>query len=281
MTRRFLLVFLLFVSPLWSAERTTVTILATTDLHGHIFPFDYYGNRPANVGLAKAATIIRRIRKEKPHALLIDCGDTIEGSPLVYLHAHQVLAKDPKAGPNPMMLAMNELDYDAMVVGNHEFNFGMEVLLRAKKDAQFEWLSANVTAAATAEEALALRKKDVESAFRSVEQRVFTPMIVEEVDGVSVAIIGLTTPAVPNWERPENIESYRFEPPVEAAREWVRYARGNRHADVVVVAAHLGLERDLDTAQPFPDQLPKENAVYQIAQAVPGIDGIIDRKSVV
>src|SRR5436190_5905795 len=80
------------------AERTTVTIIATTDLHGYILPFDYYANRPANRGLAKAATIIRRLRKEDPHALLIDCGDTIQGSPLVDVHAQQVRRGDPKAG---------------------------------------------------------------------------------------------------------------------------------------------------------------------------------------
>ncbi len=275
MIRRFLLAFLLLVSPLWCAERATVTIVATSDLHGHIFPLDYATNRPANLGLAKAATIIRQIRKEKPHALLIDCGDTIEGSPLAYLYARQLRAHDPQAGPNPMMLAMNDLDYDAMVVGNHEFNYGMDVMLKAKTEAQFEWLSANITPAATAEEAMAVRNKNYTGAAQSVEKRVFTPMIVEEVDGVSVAIIGLTTPAIPNWERPEHIETYRFEPPLAAAKEWITYAREVRHADVVILATHLGLERSLDNAQLFPGQLPGENAVYQLAQAAPGIDGIV------
>ncbi len=258
-----------------AAERITVTVLATSDLHGYIHPFDYYANRPANHGLAKIATLVKQVRKEKPDALLVDCGDTIQGAPLADVHARQVRAKDPKAGPNPMMLAMNALEYNAMAVGNHEFNFGMDVLMKAMKDARFEWLSANVTPAATAVEALALRNKQYGNAYDSIKDRTFTPMLVEDVQGVTVAIIGLTTPAVPSWERPEHIEAYRFEPVVPALREWVKHAREVRKADVVIVAAHLGLERSLESAEPFLGQLPGENGVYQMAMAVPGIDAIV------
>ncbi len=171
-----LLVWCILALSLGAAERVTVTILATTDLHGQIYPYDYYANRPANWGLAKDATIIKQIRATKPHALLVDCGDVIEGSPLEYVHAHRVLAQRPAqragtgtfrlaatsyaglaqgqgpAGEDPMMLAMNALGYDAMVVGNHEFNFGLPVLLKAKQEARFEWLSANVTAVANENE---------------------------------------------------------------------------------------------------------------------------------
>jgi len=258
-----------------AAERVTVTVLATSDLHGHIYPFDYYANQPANRGLAKIATLIKQVRKDKPETLLVDCGDTIEGSPLAQVHARHVRGKDPQAGPDPMMLVMNALEYDAMAVGNHEFNFGMDVLMKAMKDARFDWLSANVTPAATATEALGIRNKQYGNVYESLKDRTFTPMIVEDVKGVTVAIIGLTTPAVPNWERPEHIESYRFEPVVPALREWVKHAREVRKADVVIVAAHLGLERSLEDATPFQGQLPGENGVYQLAMAVPGIDAII------
>ena len=278
---RFLIVALVVWAALGMAglaqapERVTVTILATSDLHGHIYPYDYYTGKPANLGLAKVATILKQIREKKPEALLVDCGDTIQGSPLVSVHAQQVAAHDPKAGPNPMMLAMNVMDYDGMVVGNHEFNYGPEVMLKAMKDAHFEWLSANVPPAVNATEALGMRNKAHSQVFDSLLDRTFEPLIVEDVHGVTVAIIGVTTPAVPSWERPENIEMYRFEPLVASLREWVRHAREIRKADVVIVAAHSGLERSLEDAQPFPSQIPGENAVYQIAMAVPGIDCIV------
>src|SRR5947209_144504 len=99
-------------------ERAHVTILATTDRHGHIDPIDYYTNRPENSGLAKAATIIKQTRKTEPNLLLLDSGDTIQGTPLVYYHNER-----NNAPIDPMMLVMNELKYDSMAVGNHEYNF--------------------------------------------------------------------------------------------------------------------------------------------------------------
>jgi 2',3'-cyclic-nucleotide 2'-phosphodiesterase / 3'-nucleotidase len=281
--------------PAAGPERVALTILATSDLHGYMMPFDYYANRPANRGLAKVATIVRKIRKQHPDALLIDCGDTIQGSPMEDLHSHQVQAylaahKDDKRpaspdrsapraaddpGPDPMIAAMNALDYDAMVVGNHEFNFGLDTMLRAKKEAEFPWISANVTAAANAQEAMAIHNKDYNSAYNMLEERVMVPLIVNVINGVTVAVIGLTTPAVSSFEQPDNISAYRFEGAVASAREWVKYARERRQADVVIVAAHLGLERGIDDPTPFPSQLPGENAVYEIAQKVPGIDAIV------
>ena len=110
-------------------------MLATTDLHGNLYPFDYYTDQPANRGLAKIATLIRAARAANPNNLLIDCGDTIQGTPLEYVYQTYVRTghlplKLAFAGEpfehDPMMLAMNALGYDAMVVGNHEFNFGLE-----------------------------------------------------------------------------------------------------------------------------------------------------------
>src|SRR5918912_4541922 len=119
-------------------ERVQITILGTTDLHGNIDPIDYYTNKPDNRGLAKIATLIKRIRKEHPNVMLIDSGDTIQGSPLESFHGRK-----NNQPPDPMMLAMNSLNYDAMTVGNHEYNFGLKVLEKARSEAKFPWLSAN------------------------------------------------------------------------------------------------------------------------------------------
>jgi 2',3'-cyclic-nucleotide 2'-phosphodiesterase/3'-nucleotidase len=96
------------------SERVQITILGTTDLHGNINPIDYYTNKPDNRGLAKIATLIKAIRKDQPNLLLIDSGDTIQGSPLESFHGRK-----NNQPPDPMMLAMNALNYDAMTVGNH------------------------------------------------------------------------------------------------------------------------------------------------------------------
>jgi 2',3'-cyclic-nucleotide 2'-phosphodiesterase/3'-nucleotidase len=127
-----------------ASTRVQITILGTTDLHGNIYPVDYYTNKPDNRGLAKIATLIKRIRKDNPQALLIDSGDTIQGTPLEYYHN-----KKNNQPPDPMMLVMNSLHYDSMTVGNHEYNFGLKVLEKARGEAKFPWLSSNTYDTAT------------------------------------------------------------------------------------------------------------------------------------
>src|SRR5271170_1885095 len=85
-----------------AAQSVHITLLGTTDLHAHIDPVDYYANKPIALGFAKIATLIRGIRKEQPNSLLLDAGDTIQGTPLGYYFATEEPAK-----PNPMMLVMN------------------------------------------------------------------------------------------------------------------------------------------------------------------------------
>src|SRR5438477_11688355 len=118
--------------------RAHIVILSTTDMHGRIFPIDYYTNKYDNVGIATAATLIKEARKNDPDLMLVDSGDTIQGTPLEYFHN-----KRNNTPPDPMMLAMNALKYDSMTVGNHEYNFGLQVLNKARSEANFPWLSAN------------------------------------------------------------------------------------------------------------------------------------------
>ena len=231
-----------------AAERAQVTLLSTTDLHGHIYPIDYYTDKTADLGLAKLSTLIKQARQEAPDLLLLDCGDTIQGTPLAYYHNRK-----NNAPPDPMMLVMNSLGYVSMTVGNHEYNFGLDVLEKARREAAFPWLSANTYRAGTDEPA-------------------FTPYLVKEVAGVRVAILGLTTPAIPHWENPENYAGLEFRPLVSEARKWVALLRGREHADAVVVAVHCGVEEDLATGRIPPGNFPGENAALAIAREVPGVD---------
>ena len=234
-----------------AASRIHITIMATTDLHGNILPKDYYTGRPDARGLAKAATLIKKARQENPNLLLLDSGDTIQGTPLEYYHN-----KKNNQPPDPMMLAMNALHYDAMAVGNHEYNFGLQVLEKARSEAQFPFLSANT-----------YDKGTLKTHYR--------PYIVKEVAGVRIGVLGLTTPGIPNWDNAENYEGLEFREPLKEAKKWVPVLRLKERVDLVVIAMHMGLEEDLNTGVLNPGQVPNENQALAIARQVPGIDIIL------
>jgi 2',3'-cyclic-nucleotide 2'-phosphodiesterase/3'-nucleotidase len=220
-------------------------------MHGRVLPIDYYTNKYDNVGVAKVATLIKEARKNDPDLLLLDSGDTIQGTPLEYFHN-----KRNNAPPDPMMLAMNALHYDAMTVGNHEYNFGLKVLEKARSEAQFPWLSAN-------------------SYEKGTSKTHYKPYIIKEVEGVRVGVLGLTTPGIPNWENPPNYAGLEFHETVSEAKKWVTILRDQEKVDLVVIAMHMGLEEDLRTGTPSPSQVSNENAAVAIARQVPGVDLIL------
>ncbi|MCA1566705.1 MAG: 5'-nucleotidase C-terminal domain-containing protein [Acidobacteria bacterium] len=235
-----------------TVERAWITILSTTDLHGNILPVDYYTNKPDARGLAKVATLIRQARRENPAGtLLFDSGDTIQGTPLEYFHN-----KKNNAPPDPMMLAMNALRFDALAVGNHEYNFGLGVLEKARREASFPWLSANTYRVGT-------------------NDTYYQPYVVKELNGVRVGLVGLTTPGVPFWENRENFAGLEFREPVAEARKWVGVLREKERVDLVVVAMHMGLEEDLRTGEASPGQVTNENVAARLAREVPGVDLIL------
>ena len=232
-------------------RRAHIVILSTTDMHGRVFPIDYYTNKYDNVGITKVATLVKEARKNDPDLLLVDSGDTIQGTPLEYFHN-----KRNNTPPDPMMLAMNALKYDSMTVGNHEYNFGLPVLNKARSEAKFPFLSANTYDSGTA-------------------KTHYQPYIVKEVQGVRIGVLGLTTPGIPNWENKPNYAGLEFHETVSEAKKWVPILRDKEKVDVVVIAMHMGIEEDLRTGTPSPSQVPNENAGLAIARQVPGVDVIL------
>ncbi len=227
----------------------TLTILHTSDLHGHVHPHDALADADRGEGLARVATAVAAVRAEGGAVLLLDSGDTIEGAPEQAL----VFAGRIGGGGDPIVGAMNRVGYDAMAVGNHEFDFGLERLEASRKEARFPWLSANALG------------PDGEPAF--------APYIVKEVAGVRVGILGLVTPHVANWESPSLLGGLRFGDSVEAARKWVPVLRGKERCDLVVVLAHEGFEKDPRTGRERRDS--GENQSYAVATEVEGIDLVL------
>lgn len=234
----------------WAApkDRVVVTLLQTSDLHVNLLPWDYARGQEAPVGLARVATRIKGIRATTPNVLLLDAGDTIQGTPIGFLHA-----KGKTSGPNPMSVAMSLLRYDAMAVGNHEFNFGLDVLRRAQKDASFPWLSANT------------RNADGSPAFPEY--------VVKSVAGVRIGVLGMVSPNIPNWEPEPNRKGLTWEDPVDTAKRLVPVLRGKERCDFVVVLIHSGPEVDLATGEA--NGTAHENRVAALAKGAPGIDLIL------
>ncbi|MFF5972672.1 bifunctional metallophosphatase/5'-nucleotidase [Streptomyces sp. NPDC012769] len=247
------------------AKRYSFTVMGTTDLHGNVFNWDYFTDKEFDdkahndVGLAKISTLVKQVRAEKGecNTLLIDAGDTIQGTQLSYYYA-KVDPITQAGGPvHPMAQAMNAIGYDAAALGNHEFNYGIPVLRKFQEQCDFPLLGAN-----------ALDAKTLRPAFPPYSMhRLRTP----HGRDVKVAVLGLTNPGIAIWDKANVSGKMVFPGLEEQAAKWVPKLR-SMGADVVIVSAHSGSSG----TSSYGDQLPYiENAAGLVAEQVPGIDAIL------
>ncbi|MCP3756623.1 bifunctional UDP-sugar hydrolase/5'-nucleotidase [Streptomyces sp. TBY4] len=241
------------------------TVMGTTDLHGNVFNWDYFTDKEFDdkahndVGLAKISTLVKQVRAEKGrrNTLLIDAGDTIQGTQLSYYYA-KVDPITARRGPvHPMAQAMNAIGYDAAALGNHEFNYGIPVLRKFEEQCEFPLLGAN-----------ALDAKTLRPAFPPYSMhRLRTP----HGRDVKVAVLGLTNPGIAIWDKANVQGKMTFPGLEEQAAKYVPRLR-SLGADVVIVSAHSGSSG----TSSYGDQLPHiENAAGLVAEQVPGIDAIL------
>lgn len=227
----------------------TLNILLTSDVHGTVYPIHYQDNSKAEIGLAKISTLIKKERSQNANVLLIDNGDFIQGTPFTYHYA--TYEKDME---NPMSLLANYLEYDIAIIGNHEFNYGMDILNNAVTTANSPYLSANI-----------LDKNRKEPYFGK-------PYIIKHIESnIKIAILGVTTHYIPHWEQAHHIKDLQFEDAFETTKKWVSYIRKHEKADLLVVAYHGGFERDLQTGVPT-EVLTGENQGYAMCHEIEGID---------
>jgi 5'-nucleotidase / UDP-sugar diphosphatase len=206
----------------FAADTVTISILHTTDLHGHILPTIGYDGTPDLGGLARCVTQLRRWRRRNPNTILIDVGDVYQGTD-VGLRSKGALMID----------LFNHLKFDAWIVGNHEFDWGIQPFIDAVTRSKMPVLAANMSL----EGRPAGANANGGHPFARIQ-----PYLLREIAGIRIAIVGVTTPGMPFWFRPEFIPDLQFAYPIEPVRRAIVKAKAER-ADAVVIAGHMGLKR--------------------------------------
>lgn len=225
-------------APAAMAAETTGTkeiqILATSDLHGKFVPYDYALNAESTSGsLAQVSTMIRE--KRNSNTILVDVGDTIESNSASLFFDEEI---------HPMIAGFNMLNYDFWVAGNHEFNHGVDTLLKVADKFKGTFLCGNVYDKGTG--------KAIGDCYKIVEK-----------DGVKVAVIGMVTPNITRWDS-ENLKNYKVTNPLDELKTVIEAA--DKEADVIVAALHMGVEGEYGV---------KGSGAEEIAEAFPQIDVIL------
>lgn len=230
-------------------ESVDLVVAATTDVHGRLTGWDYYaGARDTTRGLSRAATIIDSVRTANPdRVVLVDAGDMLQGNPLTF-----VAARVDTTRPSPVIAAMNVMRYDAAVVGNHDFGYGLGLLGRAIKEASFPVLAAN--------------------AYMANGSRSYPAYTIVRRGDLRVGIIGATTPGAMLWERDNLRGRIVLRDIVPEVRTAVAEAKA-KGADVIVVTLHSGLAGG--SAYDTTTGIPSENVAARVAREVPGIDLVV------
>ena len=238
---------LLLSATLFSKEKEiTIKIVETSDVHGSFFPYDFITRRDVGGSLARAMTFVKNLREEYgKNVLLLDNGDILQGQPVCYYYNYVVPEKT-----NIVAKVINYMGYDAQTVGNHDIETGHDVYDKWIGETQCPMLGANIVNTATGKPYVA-------------------PYTIIERDGVRIAVIGMLTPAIPNWLNEELWSGLRFDEMTSTARRWVKHVKEVEKADVVIGLFHSGKEGGITTDE------YEEDASLRVAKEVEGFDLIL------
>lgn len=250
--RKILLIVALFLSAALFAQepkqpRTVhLKILETSDVHGCVFPQDLVYQRTRRGSLAQVETFVKQLRADKKqNVILLDNGDVLQGTPFVYFYNYV-----DTNGIHQLAAVMNYMGYVAGTVGNHDIEPGHAVYDKFRKEIDFPWMAANAVDDATG-------------------KPYFKPYVILHRDGLKIAVLGMITPAIPNWLPPSIWSGMHFEGMVKTARHWVKVIEEKEHPDLLIGLFHSGT--DPHYGIDVPGQ-PIEDASLLVAKEVPGFD---------
>lgn len=220
-----------------------LAIYQTSDLHGYVNPSNYIEHR--DLGILKIASFILEDEKKYDYSLKIDCGDLIQGSPMTYYLSKNNFER------NPIVSLLNDVGFDFFVIGNHEFNYGLDYLYNSYREVEGKILNSNI-------DGLDLNTK---------------PFSIVSYGGFRVAIVGASTKFIPNWEKSETIEKISFMDPVEEFAKYESYIVN--HSDMIIYAYHGGFEKALDGSGAITEKQTGENQASQLIETYDTIDLVL------
>ena len=256
-------IYILLISTLLSAatieaknsKTVKIKVVETSDVHGHFFPYDFMEKKPIRGTLTRANSYIKQQRKKygDDHFLLIDNGDILQGQPCVYW-SNYVMPENENIAAS----VINYMKYDAETVGNHDIEPGHKVYDKWIREVRCPLLGANIV------------KEEYKNAAARPEH-IYTglkPYSVHYKDGVKIVVIGMLTPAIPNWLNKSIWKGLEFEEMTACAKKWIKYVKDNEKPDLIFGLFHSGLDGGIKTDE------YEENATESVAREVPGFDVI-------
>lgn len=220
-----------------------LVIYQTSDLHGYVYPTNYV--KEESLGILKIGSYILKDEQNYDFSLKVDCGDLIQGSPLTHYLSKQSI------DTNIIVDCLEAIDFDVYVLGNHEFNYGLNYLYTAYTKIEDKLLIGNI-------EGLDFNAK---------------PYKIFNYNGFNVACIGLTTSFIPNWEHENNISGLTFLDPIKVYEKYEAELKEN--SDFIVVCYHGGFEKSLDSDMIPTEKLTKENQASELLEKFDSIDIIL------
>ena len=238
-----------------TAATTTKTIklkvIETSDIHGHFFPYDFMEKKPIKGTLVRVNTYVKKQRQQYgDHLLLIDNGDILQGQPCVYW-SNYVMPQDENLAAS----VINYMKYDAETVGNHDIEPGHKVYDKWIREVRCPLLGANIVVPGASGSTRPFRT------YGDIQ-----PYSVHYIEGVKIVVIGMLTPAIPNWLNESIWKGMEFEEMVSCAKKWMKYIKENEQPDLIFGLFHSGLDGGIVT-----DGM-EENATASVAREVPGFD---------
>ena len=228
------------------AQSVKIKVIQTSDVHGSFFPYDFINRKAKSGSLARVSTYVKKVRAAYGlNVILLDNGDILQGQPTCY-YCNFV----KPSMPNLAASVINYLHYDAQTVGNHDIETGHDVYDKWISEVKCPVLGANIIDTRTGKPYV-------------------HPYTILYRDGVKIAVLGMLTPAIPNWLKESLWAGLRFDNIVTSAKSWVEYIQKNEQPDILIGLFHSGREGGIHTPE------YDEDASLTVARQVPGFDLIL------